>query len=151
MEGAAIAQAAYLNGIPYLVIRAISDKADDSAGMDYAVFEEQAIKHSVRLLLEMVSGPEHRRLRFRYDCFFNLIIELWLYLTIDFSHSHLPKPGTGGYNKCHLEQSGEERGAFYAGIFTNRKSIIRVGGNRNYRNRQQINHTEPLQKIIKRN
>ena len=55
MEGAAIAQAAYLNGIPYLVIRAISDKADDSAGMDYAVFEEQAIKHSVRLLLEMVS------------------------------------------------------------------------------------------------
>ena len=55
MEGAEIAQAAYLNGIPYLVIRAISDKADDSAGMDYAVFEEQAIKHSVRLLLEMVS------------------------------------------------------------------------------------------------
>lgn len=55
MEGAAIAQAAYLNGIPYLIIRAISDKADDSAGMDYAVFEEQAIKHSVRLLLEMIS------------------------------------------------------------------------------------------------
>lgn len=54
MEGAAIAQAAYLNNIPYLVIRAISDKADDSAGVDYAVFEEQAIKHSVRLLLEMV-------------------------------------------------------------------------------------------------
>ena len=55
MEGAAIAQAAYLNGIPYLVIRAISDKADDSAGMDYAVFEEKAIEHSVRLLLEMAS------------------------------------------------------------------------------------------------
>ena len=53
MEGAAIAQAAYLNGIPFLIIRAISDKADDSAGMDYSVFEAQAIRHSVNLLLEM--------------------------------------------------------------------------------------------------
>ena len=54
MEGAAIAQAAYLNGIPFLIIRAISDKADDSAGMDYAVFEEKAIRHSVRLLERMI-------------------------------------------------------------------------------------------------
>ena len=53
MEGAAIAQAAYLNEIPFLIIRAISDKADDSAGMDYSVFEAQAIEHSVSLLLEM--------------------------------------------------------------------------------------------------
>ena len=53
MEGAAVAQAAYLNNIPYLVIRAISDKADDSAGMDYEVFEAQAIRHSVNLLLAL--------------------------------------------------------------------------------------------------
>ena len=33
MEGAAIAQAAYLNGIPFLIIRAISDKADNSANV----------------------------------------------------------------------------------------------------------------------
>lgn len=50
MEGAAIGQAAYLNGIPFVVLRAISDKADGSASMDYAVFETQAIEHSVRLV-----------------------------------------------------------------------------------------------------
>ena len=54
MEGAAIAQAAYLNHIPYLVIRAISDKADDSANMDYSVFEAKAVEHSVRLVTAML-------------------------------------------------------------------------------------------------
>ena len=34
MEGAAIAQAAFLNRVPFVIIRAISDKADDSASMD---------------------------------------------------------------------------------------------------------------------
>lgn len=53
MEGAAIAQAAYLNGIPFLIVRAISDKADDSATMDYDELERQAIKHSVNLMTEM--------------------------------------------------------------------------------------------------
>ena len=53
MEGAAIAHTAYLNGIPFLIIRAISDKADDSASMDYPTFEAQAIEHSVKLLLEL--------------------------------------------------------------------------------------------------
>lgn len=55
MEGAAIAQAAYLNNIPYLVIRAISDKADDSASMDYGEFERKAIEHSVAMMLSMVA------------------------------------------------------------------------------------------------
>lgn len=54
MEGAAIAQAAYLNEIPFLVIRAISDKADDSASMDYGEFERKAIEHSVKLMVNMV-------------------------------------------------------------------------------------------------
>lgn len=50
MEGAAIAQAAWLNGIPFLIIRAISDKADGSAEMDYGEFEHQAIAHTVALV-----------------------------------------------------------------------------------------------------
>ncbi len=49
MEGAAIAQAAYLNGIPFLILRAISDKADDSAQMDYEEFERQAAQHCINL------------------------------------------------------------------------------------------------------
>lgn len=39
MEGAGTAQTASRNGVPYVIIRAISDKADDSAEMDYPTFE----------------------------------------------------------------------------------------------------------------
>ena len=53
MEGAAIAQACYLNSIPFLIVRAISDKADDSASVDYPAFEAKAIVHSVNLLTEI--------------------------------------------------------------------------------------------------
>lgn len=56
MEGAAIAQAAYLNQIPFLIIRAISDKADDSATEDYPTFEKKAIMHSVNLMKEMIAN-----------------------------------------------------------------------------------------------
>ena len=54
MEGAAIAQTCYVNEIPYLVIRAISDKADNSATMDYGEFEAKAIEHTVKLLTGMM-------------------------------------------------------------------------------------------------
>ncbi|MGF7141695.1 adenosylhomocysteine nucleosidase [Anaerotaenia torta] len=50
MEGAAIAQTAFLNRIPFLIIRAISDKADHSAEMSYQEFEELAIRNTVKLL-----------------------------------------------------------------------------------------------------
>jgi adenosylhomocysteine nucleosidase len=54
MEGAAIAQTAYLNGVPFLIVRAISDKADDSAHVDYAEFEAKAIIHSVNLMTALI-------------------------------------------------------------------------------------------------
>lgn len=53
MEGAAMAQTAHINNIPFVIIRAISDKADNSAQMNYEEFEIQAIKHTIKLLKEM--------------------------------------------------------------------------------------------------
>lgn len=55
MEGASIAHAAYLNHIPFVIIRAISDKADDSAEMDYPAFEKAAAKHSAKLVKHMIA------------------------------------------------------------------------------------------------
>lgn len=54
MEGASIAHGAYLNRIPFVIIRAISDKADDSSEMEYPVFERAAAKHSARLVEDMI-------------------------------------------------------------------------------------------------
>lgn len=53
MEGAAIAHTAHNNHIPFLIIRAISDKADDSASEDYPTFEAKAVLHSVNLMTEL--------------------------------------------------------------------------------------------------
>lgn len=55
MEGAAIAHAAYRNSLPVLVLRAISDKADDSADMDYPTFERMAAENSARLVEALVA------------------------------------------------------------------------------------------------
>ena len=42
MEGGAIAQVCHQNGVPFVIIRAISDKADGSAEMDYTEFVHEA-------------------------------------------------------------------------------------------------------------
>ena len=54
MEGASIAHVAYLNQVPYVIIRAISDKADGSADISYDEFLPLAAKHASALLEEMV-------------------------------------------------------------------------------------------------
>ena len=54
MEGASIAHGAYLNGIPFVILRAISDKADDSAQMDYPTFERHAAEHCAKLVEALV-------------------------------------------------------------------------------------------------
>ena len=54
MEGAAVAHAAYRNGLPWLVIRAISDKADDSAEMDYPSFLALASERQTRWTRQLI-------------------------------------------------------------------------------------------------
>ncbi len=53
MEGASIAHTAYRNGIPFVIIRAISDKADGSAEMDYPTFEALAADRCARVTMAM--------------------------------------------------------------------------------------------------
>ena len=55
MEGASIAHGAYLNGVPFVIIRAISDKADGSAEEDYPTFEKAAAAHCAKLVADMLT------------------------------------------------------------------------------------------------
>ena len=54
MEGAAIAQTCHLNHVPWVVIRAISDSADDSEELSFALFAEAAAREGARIVREMV-------------------------------------------------------------------------------------------------
>ncbi|MCQ2522066.1 MAG: 5'-methylthioadenosine/adenosylhomocysteine nucleosidase [Lachnospiraceae bacterium] len=53
MEGAAVGQTAYMNGVPFLVLRAISDEADDSATVDFPTFSKEASQRSIELIKAM--------------------------------------------------------------------------------------------------
>ena len=55
MEGAAIAQTAYRNKVPFVILRAISDKADDSAEMDYPTFEAIAARRCAEVTMNMAA------------------------------------------------------------------------------------------------
>lgn len=50
MEGAAIAHAASLNEIPFIVIRAVSDAADENAGQGHKFMEKEAAEKSARAI-----------------------------------------------------------------------------------------------------
>ncbi|SMC17669.1 adenosylhomocysteine nucleosidase [Clostridium acidisoli DSM 12555] len=54
MEGASIAQVCYLNKIPFVVIRSISDNANNGAHMDYEKFTPIAVKNSTYIIENML-------------------------------------------------------------------------------------------------
>lgn len=53
MEGASIGQVCYVNSVPFVVIRAISDGGDEDAAMSYDKFVIKASENSVKLLLRL--------------------------------------------------------------------------------------------------
>ncbi len=55
MEGGAIAQTCFINNVPFVVLRSISDKADDSAEVSYLTFVEKAAIVSANIVVEFVS------------------------------------------------------------------------------------------------
>lgn len=54
MEGAAIAQTATVNGIPFVIVRYISDKADESTLIPYIDFEAEAARNSAKLIVSVL-------------------------------------------------------------------------------------------------
>ena len=56
MEGAAIGHVCYVNNVPFAVVRAISDSADDSSGMDYGEFLMLAAERSFGVIARFVAN-----------------------------------------------------------------------------------------------
>ena len=54
MEGASIAQVCYTNGVPFGVVRAVSDCADGSSHMDYGEFLPMAAANAAKLIENFV-------------------------------------------------------------------------------------------------
>lgn len=58
MEGASIGQTCYMNGIPFVVIRTMSDKADGSANDNYKAFVTKAAFRSKELVKDIIRDED---------------------------------------------------------------------------------------------
>jgi adenosylhomocysteine nucleosidase len=56
MEGAAVGQVCTLNDVPFLLVRAISDRADGSSDVDFQAFLEDAARSSARIVLHLLES-----------------------------------------------------------------------------------------------
>ena len=61
MEGGAVAQAASMSGVPFAVVRAISDLADGTAAASFEQFEQHAADVSAAAVLQALAEPDERR------------------------------------------------------------------------------------------
>lgn len=50
MEGAAIGHVCYMNNVDFCIVRAMSDKADSTANMDFDIFVKNAIDKTIKLI-----------------------------------------------------------------------------------------------------
>ena len=55
MEGGAVAHTAAANGVPFVIIRCISDNADDGAEMSYETFEKLAADDAAAIVRRMLA------------------------------------------------------------------------------------------------
>ena len=58
MEGGAVAQAASMSGVPFAVVRAISDLADGTAAASFEQFEQHAADISARAVMQALTEPD---------------------------------------------------------------------------------------------
>ena len=56
MEGAAVAQVCHDYGVPFAAVRTISDRADDSAHIDFPSFVDQVASRYARVIIERFLG-----------------------------------------------------------------------------------------------
>ena len=56
MEGAAVGQTAYLNGIPFVIIRAMSDNADSAA--DFTEYVDEVTREGAEVVIHMVESMQ---------------------------------------------------------------------------------------------
>ena len=57
MEGAAVAQVCYLNKVPFIILRAISDSADETAGeeFNFSVFQSSVAAEFANAIIKLIS------------------------------------------------------------------------------------------------
>jgi len=56
MEGAAVGQVCTLNDVPFLLVRAISDRADGSSDIDFQAFLHEAARSSAQIVLHLLEA-----------------------------------------------------------------------------------------------